>query len=113
MNDNPFETEVTISVCDEILKTMKRYEFTEEEITNFSTSALFIDSATKSPMMQKAMISLLFFRVITYAEVSPPQVVRLALAASDNLLEWLDNVKLIILPYIQSTALLKAPYYAG
>lgn len=95
-----------VDICDEVKKQLIAFEFTEEEQCKILNSDLFIDAENKPSTQQKALITLLLHRVLMYGEKTPPNNIRLALNSSNSVIDWLDNVKLILFPYIKNYSLL-------
>ncbi len=95
-------TNIAISLTDEVLKLMRKYEFSQPEIDRITSSDLYKEAATKDEDKQRALLKLLFFRVVAYSTAPLTRDVSLALNSTDNTVVWLDNFNLIIIPYIKN-----------
>jgi hypothetical protein len=97
---------VKLDLCEELVKTLRQYEFTNEEIGKVTANPLFIDSINKEDKIQKAMLSLMLYRIAVYSNTDVSKNIKLALNATVSSLHWLDNVKLSVIPFIKNNNLL-------
>lgn len=97
---------IRLDLCQELVKTMQAYEFTNEEISQVTTNPLFLDAANKEDKVQRAMLSLMLYRIAVYSNAAVTKNIKLALNASVGSLHWLDNLKLSVIPFIKHNNLL-------
>lgn len=98
--------DIRLDLCEELVKTLRSYEFTHEEIGKVTTNPLFIDSINQEDKVQKAMLSLMLYRIAIYSNITVSKNIKLALNASVGSLHWLDNLKLSVIPFIKHNNLL-------
>lgn len=93
--------DIQVNLCEEILKEMKSLEFPEEFIGKFKSNELFIDAYSKHYGLQRTILTSLFFRILMSGNFMPPSEVRLALNSANDVVGWLGDIKVVILPFIK------------
>ena len=99
-------SDVRLDLCKELIFTLQAYEFQPEEIERVTSNPLFIDALNKEDNMQKAILSLMLYRIVVYSTVEVTKNIKLALNATVGSLHWLDNLKLSVIPFIRDNKLL-------
>lgn len=95
-----------LDLCKELIFTMKDYEFQEKEIEKVTSNHLFIDALSKEPGLQKAILTLMLYRIVVYSKIEVTRNIKLALNATVGNLHWLDNIKLSVIPFIRDNKIL-------
>jgi len=90
---------VELNLCDLLLDEMKKLEFSPICIEYIKHSQIFIDAYSKETVMQRSLLSVLLYKTMMYSNVTVPKEIRLALNMSNDNIGWLDDIKLVILPY--------------
>lgn len=93
---------VDYSVTDELCKTMKHLEFPEPHYQAIVNSVMFTQaSEMDSVQMQRVILTGFFTQVLLSGNPVPPVEIRLHLNAANDTLSWLDDIRLVILPFIK------------
>lgn len=92
-----------IDLCIEILNAMTRLEFKEDSIDMIERHQNFVEATTSNPYVQRTQLTMAFFDVMMNgkSEEPVPSKIRMALNYSPNVEGWLDDMKLVILPFLK------------
>jgi len=93
--------EQTIDLCDELKKELINLNFEESVVSSILNSNKFIEAIGKPSNMQRAILTNLFYTILVNSPVMVPSKIRIALNASTDSIGWLDDYKLVILPFIR------------
>lgn len=102
-----FHEEVEIDLITELLKFFAIYNVTSEYIKFFIADNYVAQAVGKPAQLQKVFISAFFAREIFMGVQNVDSDVRFALAATGDTLEWIDVNKLVVIPYMITTGLIK------
>lgn len=89
-----------IDLTREINNLLCYYNLSQQQKDIILQHDFFKNSIGKDPIQQKALLTMLFYRLIVHNVDYVPKNIRLCLVAHGTPIEWLDNVKLNIIPYI-------------
>ncbi len=92
---------VELNLCDLLLDEMKKLEFNTICINYVKRSQIFIDAFHKESVMQRSLLSVLLYKIMMYSNINVPKEIRLALNMSNDSVGWLNDIKLVILPYLR------------
>ena len=90
-----------LNLCNEVVKELIKIGVNETFINNFKTTELFISAYDKSPHVQKTILTMLFYKLIMYSNLKVDKNIRIALADKTEINSWLDDVKLVLIPFIR------------
>lgn len=94
-------SDVHVNACEEVLKEMQRLLFPASFIQKFKTHEMFIDAYNKHYGLQRTILTSLFFKILMSGKQVPPSDIRLALNSANDILSWLSDIKIVILPFIK------------
>lgn len=92
---------LNINFCQITIDEMTRLKFKESSIDRIKNNKYFISAYNKNYLLQRTVLSTIFFRILMYANVKVPVQIRLALNIASDSMEWLDDLKLVILPFLK------------
>ena len=91
-----------MDLCSEIVNEMNKLEFNRVAIDTITSDIRFIQALPESEHMQKTLLTMVFFNVLMKSSVIvPPVRVRLALNSGTTSFSWLEDIKLVILPWLK------------
>lgn len=90
-----------LNLCKEIIDVMKVMEFKESSILKIKNDIKFIDAYAKDNSSQKAMLTMIFYNIFMYGNTIVPSQIRVALNIATDITGWLDDIKLVILPFLK------------
>lgn len=89
-----------VNLCEEILKEARRLGLKQSGLEAIQTNQTFIDSYDQGMAFQRAAMTTLLFRVLLAGSFQPPAQIRIALNSANDSISWLDDVKIVILPFV-------------
>jgi hypothetical protein len=93
--------ENNLNLVEEIVKEMQKLEFNPSSIEYFKNSEVYRFYYDQVENVQRVALSLYFYRMLVYSDVKLPNEVRMAINSSQDALQWLDDFRLVILPYLK------------
>lgn len=90
-----------INLCQITIDEMIKLGFKESSINYIKNNKYYMSAYNSHYLLQKALLTTIFFRVLMYSNVKVPNQIRLALNIANDSLEWLDDLKLVILPFLK------------
>ena len=90
-----------LSLCDSVVKEMMALGFNQNSINYVTSSKLFIGAKAESDVKQRSMLTLALYNVLINSEEIVPSRIRLALNVAGDTTCWLDDIKLVILPFLR------------
>lgn len=91
-----------MDLCSEIVKEMTKLEFSQRAVDVVKNDVRFIQAIPEPTPVQKTLITMTFYGILMKSTLSsPPLQVRLALNAGTTSESWLDDIKLVILPWLK------------
>ena len=93
--------ENNLNLVEEIVKEMQKLEFNPSSIEHFKNSEVYKFYYNQVENVQRVALSLYFYRMLVYSDVKLPNEVRMAINSSQDALQWLDDFRLVILPYLK------------
>ena len=91
-----------VNLCEEIIKEAQRLGLKQSALQSIQTNQTFIDAYDKHMAFQRAALTTLLFRVLISGNFQPPAQIRIALNSANDNNSWLDDVKIVILPFIKA-----------
>ena len=89
------------NVCEDVLKEMRNLGFPPEFVSRFKNHELFRDAYEKHYLLQRTILTSLLFKILMSGTQPPPAEIRLALNSANDIISWLSDIKLVILPFIK------------
>ena len=86
----------------EIVKEMKSLQFSQSSIDKFCAHRHYVTSLGQQPMVQKTYLTLALAHFLNSASFIAPSEIRLGLSMGTNPLDWLTDVKVIVLPFLKA-----------
>ena len=95
--------ETNLDLVDEINKEMQKMQMSPELVVKYQTTPYYHTASTTSDvMMQKTYLTLALSRVLTGGEFVVPSQIRLGLNMANTVEHWLQDVKLIVIPFMKA-----------
>ena len=91
-----------LNLCEELIKEMMKLEFSEESIAYVRSQSGYTEAWNKDERTQKTMLTLTLFNILMQGESIVPSQIRLALNIASDVVAWLDDIKLVILPWLKA-----------
>lgn len=95
-------TEPSVDLCHALNAEMQRLEFTPETIAKVHTNPHYQHACDQQPMVQKTYLTLTLSSVLNSGDDVVPSEIRLGLNMGTNVLDWLTDIKLIVLPFLKA-----------
>lgn len=95
-------TEPTIDLCQALSTEMQRLEFLPASIERLQSAAHFKTAFAQPAMVQKTYLTLVLASILNSGEDVVPSQIRLGLNMGTNVLDWLTDIKLIVLPFMKA-----------
>ena len=89
-----------VNLCNEVIKEAQRLGLKQSGLESIQTNQIFVDAYDKNMAMQRAALTTMFFRILLNATFQAPPQVRIALNSANDHISWLDDIKIVILPFI-------------
>ena len=94
-------SDINLNLCQEVLTEAKKLEIKESGIQAIQNNKIFIDAYNHHYGLQRTMLTTLLFKILMSASFDVPPQIRIALNSAGDTLSWLDDIKLVILPFIK------------
>ncbi|EKD89637.1 MAG: hypothetical protein ACD_33C00023G0008 [uncultured bacterium] len=94
--------ENNIDLIKEMNEELTRLEMSQVIINYIKSDKLYTDAYGKDYRIQKTLLTMLFYKVIMYSSIVVGKNIRLALNEANDVISWLDDIKLVILPFIKA-----------
>lgn len=89
-----------VNLCNEVIKEAQRLGLKQTALENIQTNQTFVEAYDKNMAFQRAALTTLLFRVLLSSTFQPPAQIRIALNSANDHISWLDDIKIVILPFI-------------
>lgn len=89
-----------LNLCEEVLKEAQRLCIKQAGLESIKTNQTFIDAYDKNIGFQRSMLTTMLFKILVSGSFQPPAQIRIALNSANDSNSWLDDVKIVILPFI-------------
>lgn len=93
--------DLNINICQITIDEMTKLGFRESSINRIKNNEYFISAYHSHYSFQRALLSTILFRILLYSNVKIPNQIRLALNIATDSTGWLDDLKLVILPFLK------------
>lgn len=93
-------SEPNLNLCEEVILEMKKLGFEQNYIDFISNSSNFKQSYNENVKIQRSMLTILFYRILISGNIIAPDNIRVALNIATDINSWLDDIKLVILPWL-------------
>lgn len=92
--------DININLCQEVINEFKRLGLSENKIDIIKNNPIFIEAYDKHYTLQRTMLTTLLFKILLSASFNVPSDIRLALNIGNDVNSWLDDIKLVVIPFI-------------
>lgn len=89
-----------INLCKEIIKEAQKLGLKQSSLEYIQTNQTFIDAYDKNMAFQRAALTTLLFRILISGNFQPPPQIRIALNSANDHISWLDDIKIVVIPFI-------------
>lgn len=90
-----------MNLCKEITSAMLTLEFDNVLIDYIKNNDKYSTVYDSPPVVQRVSLITLYYRLLLSSSVQAPDYVRIALNSSGDVLGWLTDMKLVILPWMK------------
>lgn len=94
--------ENTIDLTQEVTKEMQKLEFSDKSISAIHSHKFYSLAQTQDLQQQRLTLAMLFYELLTEPVVPAPSTIRLALNIAVNPVAWLDDMCLVVLPFLKA-----------
>lgn len=95
-------SEQTLDLCEELNKQLQQLEFKPENIQRIQQLAHYQTAVGQVPLNQKTYLTLALSNVLLEGPAVVPSEIRLGLNMAVDVNDWLDDIKIIVLPFIKA-----------
>lgn len=85
-----------------LLEEMRKLEFSEASIAAISNTTYFKDAVGKQPQFQRTLLSYVINEIFVNGPYIVPNNIRLSLCMPGDSIEWVTELKLVLLPFLKS-----------
>lgn len=89
-----------INFCEEIIKEAQKLGLKQTGLDAIKSNPLFIEAFDKNMGFQRSMLTTMLFRILISSNFQPPAQIRIALNSANDNYSWLDDIKIVIIPFI-------------
>lgn len=93
--------DVSTNFCSEVVSEMERIGFQQSSVNAVKATQQFIDGYDKNNVLQKTMLTMLFYNILISGTHTAPSHIRLALNVAGDVNGWWDDMRLVILPFLK------------
>lgn len=90
-----------INLCDEVLEHMNKLEFNYNSVLDIQENPKFVSAYSQPPQVQRVMLISILYEILLRGDAIVPSEIRTSLNLSTCFLNWLDDIKLVILPFMK------------
>ena len=90
-----------LDLCNEIVKEMTKLEFNPISIEVVTNNDRFKDALNKHSILQKTQITMCLYNILMSSGINIPYQIRLGLNIAPTVESWLDDIKIVILPFLK------------
>ena len=91
-----------LNLCEELIKEMVKLEFSEVSINWMRSQSGYAEAWNKEERIQKSLLTMTLFNLLMQSESVVPSQIRLALNIASDVVAWLDDIKLAVLPFMKA-----------
>lgn len=91
-----------INLCEEVIKEAQRLGIKQAGLDAIKSNETFIQTYDKNAGFQRSMLTTMLFRLLLSANFQPPAQIRIALNSANDNNSWLDDIKIVILPFVKA-----------
>jgi hypothetical protein len=90
-----------LNLCDEILNEMVKLQFNTSSIEYIRNNSRVIECNNGNAAFQRTVLITVFYNIFMEGKETVPSQIRISLNISNNPEGWLDDMKLVILPFLK------------
>lgn len=95
------QIDVNTNLCAEVVTEMERLGFNQSSVNTVKGTSQFIDGYEQNNALQRTMLTMLFYNILTNGKTLAPSHIRIALNVATDTLGWWDDMRLVILPFLK------------
>lgn len=89
-----------INFCEEVLKEAQRLGLKQTGLDAIKLNSVFVQAFDKNIGFQRSMLTTMLFKILVSGNFQPPPQIRIALNSANDNNSWLDDIKIVIIPFI-------------
>jgi len=90
-----------MNLCSIIISEMEKLNFKESSVNIIKEHKQFKDAFNKENSLQRTMLTMMFYGILVDSGHIVPSQIRLALNIAADINGWLDDIRLVILPFMK------------
>lgn len=94
--------ENSLDLTQEITKEMQKLQFSEKSIAVIHNHKFYSLAQSQDLQQQRLTLAMLFYELLTEPDVPAPSQIRLALNIAVNPVAWIDDMRLVVLPFLKN-----------
>ena len=94
--------EKSMNLTEEITKEMQKLQFADKNIAIIQNHKFYSLAQSQDLQQQRLTLAMLFYELLTEPTTPAPSQIRLALNIAVNPVAWLDDMKLVVLPFLKN-----------
>lgn len=91
-----------LNLCTILSEEMRKLQFSDKALSLVESSPLFVRAQTEPATVQRTMLTMLLNRIFTMGPFVVPAEIRLSLTMATDTLGWSDDLKLVLLPFLNT-----------
>lgn len=91
-----------VNLCEEVLKEAQKLGIKQLGIETIKSNPTFVQAYDKNSGFQRSMLTTMMFRLLMSSTFQPPAQIRIALNSAIDNSSWLDDIKIVILPFVKA-----------
>lgn len=91
-----------VNLCEEVVKEAERLGLKQAGLEAIRTNPTFVQAYDKNTGFQRSMLTTMLFRMLLSGNFQPPAQIRIALNSANDNNSWLDDIKIVILPFVKA-----------
>lgn len=95
-------SEITLDLCNELTTQLQRLEVKPENVARIQQLDHFKTAIGQEPRVQRTYLTLALSNVLANGPEVVPQEIRLGLNMGIEVNDWLEDIKLIVIPFIKA-----------
>lgn len=93
--------EISLNLCSIVEQEMRKLEFKDSSVKIIKANSLYLQAYDKKDALQVTMLTMMFYSILNHNTIIAPRNIRLALNISNGVSGWVDDLKLVILPFLK------------
>lgn len=94
-------TSEEMNLCVEIGKTMEQLQFHEHSVVQVKSHPMYLQAFGQQPTVQRTFLTMMLHGILLKPQEITPSQIRLALNIATDVRAWLDDIRLVVLPFLK------------